>query len=977
MLQHRPCRTSNNVKSRHGCFWKLSVGILLLSCLSVSWSADVELPNNGSRRTLKSTDTASNHNTPESRHLPPVCSSSSMDANTNGECSAPTTTTTSDSHNDASTCRWWWAPSQIRPHVYSLYTGIHLSSGQSLIDPNGDMSDAMFPDPIIPIYDANKNEWSPWHSATIFAAEHYPRQLLHHFYESDLLLTGIANLLQCHDKLANVEYQWQETPAATAQDDMHRSHNPAAGSTVPDGMPWMNVLTTQSLEMGQELLLPCPDYVNKESDDFYYDFGDGTEVEDDNDRDEAVLNEFPEGESIRDLQWLEQHGACLDRLSIQPSKITQPQRSLSETTTSAATSVGRGAFARQSVSKDQVILVTPVLHLDRSQIEIVSQKPEPPTPIHMEEFSILPLQRDHGLYFNNTHVSGHQVWINYCFGHPDSDVLLFPLAPDMTAVNHAPSPDQANAYLRWYNSPWNEDYKSQTTHALLNQPCTNAMALEVVALRDVAAGEEILLDYGAAWQQAWEEHVAKWPYTNETDYISARDFRRQHKEQNEEVIFRTLDEQESEPYPENIQTACYFSGVVDELKELAEDEGILWNEVDLQCLRPCSILERYPPVEDNQDDAWRYTVQVYSMPNFREPYYCYPLSEEGMTVTSVPSKALDWIDVPYSTDIHLPAAFRHEIGVPTHDFYPVQWMRADTQPQGDFVPSPLQPGQMELILWKDTQQPVTAHAYRLGLTRRIRDVLLEYCAHMGILDMFRHVTVEGNGLEPGTDAYMKLNGFNWYLQRPDPYWQSNMHWLSPADNPAHEDYLQALSVAGFDDILAKIGRHLNMDGLVAFHVTFIAVHHSSQGYIHYDVMNTSAKAYNVIIPLILANYTGPELDLRDMDRFDSDGNPVVGRYRYEYEVASMMGDEAFHGTSAVDYRFHKEMRLAATVYIADVNEDNMQSIMNEYTQAYPPQDPDLLLSWAGRHWRKDDPTRHLPYPESNHVLRQHNVATPV
>jgi hypothetical protein len=36
-----------------------------------------------------------------------------------------------------------------------------------------------------------------------------------------------------------------------------------------------------------------------------------------------------------------------------------------------------------------------------------------------------------------------------------------------------------------------------------------------------------------------------------------------------------------------------------------------------------------------------------------------------------------------------------------------------------------------------------------------------------------------------------------------------------------------------------------------------------------------------------------------------------------------------HATSAVDYRVNKEFRMAATVYIADVNEDNVENIMNE------------------------------------------------
>lgn len=78
--------------------------------------------------------------------------------------------------------------------------------------------------------------------------------------------------------------------------------------------------------------------------------------------------------------------------------------------------------------------------------------------------------------------------------------------------------------------------------------------------------------------------------------------------------------------------------------------------------------------------------------------------------------------------------------------------------------------------------------------------------------------------------------------------------------------------------------------------------------------------------------------------------------------------QAFHATSAVDYRFQKEMRLAATVYIADVNEQNVRAIQDQYTQAYPPKDPELLLSWSGRHWRPDDPSAKLPRPDPNHIL---------
>jgi hypothetical protein len=75
----------------------------------------------------------------------------------------------------------------------------------------------------------------------------------------------------------------------------------------------------------------------------------------------------------------------------------------------------------------------------------------------------------------------------------------------------------------------------------------------------------------------------------------------------------------------------------------------------------------------------------------------------------------------------------------------------------------------------------------------------------------------------------------------------------------------------------------------------------------------------------------------------------------------MMGDNAFHATSAADYRTSREMRMAATIYIADINEENIDSIMDHHTQHYPPSDqPLVLLDMAGTHWKADDPSIRLP-----------------
>jgi hypothetical protein len=305
---------------------------------------------------------------------------------------------------------------------------------------------------------------------------------------------------------------------------------------------------------------------------------------------------------------------------------------------------------------------------------------------------------------------------------------------------------------------------------------------------------------------------------------------------------------------------------------------------------------------------------------------------------------------------------------PSKDFWPSAWIDDNATPQGDFIDTPLMPGQLEAVRWRESGQVVTPWALRVRMHENVRHVLLDFCNRMGITDVLRRVTVEGNALEPDSGANIDVHGQLWHLQRPDARWRSNMHWLSPGAVEAHETYLQALSAAGFDQVLRDIGEQLGMDGLVAFHLTFIAVSRSAHSLLHHDVMELPGKAFNVIVPLLLAGDAGPELDLRGSDL-------KVGRYQYALDEGIMLGDAAIHATSACDYWRKRDMRMAATIYIADVNDTNAASVIKLYTQAYPPRDDiELLKSWAGLHWRKGDPSRKLPPPQRDHVLLSDRTA---
>ena len=64
----------------------------------------------------------------------------------------------------------------------------------------------------------------------------------------------------------------------------------------------------------------------------------------------------------RSVQWLEQHGTCIDNIRIQPSKVV-------------ASAQERGAYAKRSMKVGSTISISLIIHMDRSQIDIVQQQP--------------------------------------------------------------------------------------------------------------------------------------------------------------------------------------------------------------------------------------------------------------------------------------------------------------------------------------------------------------------------------------------------------------------------------------------------------------------------------------------------------------------------------------------------------------------------------------------------------------------------
>jgi hypothetical protein len=328
---------------------------------------------------------------------------------------------------------------------------------------------------------------------------------------------------------------------------------------------------------------------------------------------------------MRPVSWLQQNGWCVDNIVI--GTATDPI-------------MGRGAFTTRFLKKGTVVAPAP-LQLFANRSLFSTQQPE-------------------------------ALFVNYCWQVPGTDMLLYPYGPAVNAVNHG----RANVALQWASAAQHPTLQLtkelledvSTAHDFWQQARPGKLLLELVALRDLQPGEELFLDYGAAWQMAWQRHVAKWqppPTTSSYQYPSLVD---------ESRPIRTVLDQEGEPYADNLATVC--STPVRKSKR-ARAKQIVWSEThddDFPSgLVYCHVLERYTKSGVEHGD------QVYKvLLNFGTNYTDFDPAavENGYIDIHVPRRAIRFVDKPYHGDQHLPNAFRHPMGFPA-ELVPKLWKNGE------------------------------------------------------------------------------------------------------------------------------------------------------------------------------------------------------------------------------------------------------------------------------------------------------------
>lgn len=234
---------------------------------------------------------------------------------------------------------------------------------------------------------------------------------------------------------------------------------------------------------------------------------------------------------------------------------------------------------------------------------------------------------------------GQQLLLNYCFGHPESSMVLCPLGSGVNYINH--NQTRANVRVQWANDGVmghkDEFLKKQPGHIT---DYSTRVAFDYVATKDIAQGEELFLDYGDVWETQFHQLREDWQTFDRSfldAYVSATEYNLRYPM---DPLYTSEELRSFNPHPENLSLRCHF--LVD---EASTEEDVFAYDGDPSELSanwehysgditgfPCEVMVRV-----GDGDGASYVVQIKNHEK-----------EDFRIVSNVPREAIKFFDNPYS-----------------------------------------------------------------------------------------------------------------------------------------------------------------------------------------------------------------------------------------------------------------------------------------------------------------------------------------
>jgi hypothetical protein len=356
--------------------------------------------------------------------------------------------------------------------------------------------------------------------------------------------------------------------------------------------------------------------------------------------------------------WIRSHGMCMEHMVPRKSMLQQ---------------AGQGGVAQHRIRKGEMVVPAPLLQImDKNVL---------------------------ALYDHHKRRKGTQLLLNYCFGHAESSMLL---CPDTNAVliNHCSKrtkecgPAGPNADYQWSIGwdPTSDAWRTRSLDDIAKEP-GRGLAFEIIALRDIAPGEEVFMDYGVEWERAWASHVTNWsPPATDDSFVTAKKANENGGRILAELVSGDPRKVVDHPY---LFTGCqYWSSSADSDRAYSH-EYPEWHKVpEWHRLTDEEILERFsrsgkeykysyetgytdhadtshwPCSVIGVEDDGSYVVRIHQ--NMFEHEQPWETNNVPRLLYGFSRKAIHYFVKPYASDQHLPGVFRHPIGL-RDEIFPPHW----------------------------------------------------------------------------------------------------------------------------------------------------------------------------------------------------------------------------------------------------------------------------------------------------------------
>jgi len=291
------------------------------------------------------------------------------------------------------------------------------------------------------------------------------------------------------------------------------------------------------------------------------------------------------------------------------------------------------------------------------------------------------------------------------------------------------------------------------------------------------------------------------------------------------------------------------------------------------------------------------------------------------------------------------------------------------------LPSTIPAGQVAPVLWRDTMTEIDDHEiFTVGLPPELLTEFRTYFDKSGVVDLVKDLLYSKNSTsnsyssrnskrasrlekkfyeqkkkqEEGTVWTLK-DGHKWSVKRAD-HWASDMVWFDPIDESCYESLRGVLRRGNFQVVMEAARKRLGLGknqlvvhGLGAIFLSHFSTDPPQYSHLHRDVPNTRGAFYNILVPIYLPH----DGDVSSLYIGGHDG--ICAPIHLQYNVATVVGSDSWHGTGECDYRANQGFRLSMSIWVSEITEETLPVIANDGLAPWPLHgDMDFFRSQKGR-----------------------------